>query len=106
MSIWRFPTDNTDASNYYLIVEALGADRKPLSLPILNEETQRVDIVSVWGLRVPESAYRVVEADKRDDGIIQGNLVGQKEYGFLDVNYVVPTLPPNGDPGMITDWAR
>ena len=37
-AFWRFPETNTDAPNYYLVVEALDADGKPLSLPILNEE--------------------------------------------------------------------
>lgn len=100
-AVWRFPETNTDASNYYLIVEALDADRKALSLPILNEETGEVTTVAKWGLRVPEEVYRAVEADKKDDGIIQGNVVGLKQYGFLDVNYAVPTLG-----GMITDWSR
>lgn len=98
-AVWRFPETNTDASNYYLIVEAVAADRKALSLPILNEETGAVSTVAKWGLRVPEEVYRAVEADKRDDGIIQGNVIGLKQYGFLEVNYAVPTLG-----GMITDW--
>jgi len=98
-AIWRFPTDNTDAANYYLIVEALDADRKPLSIPILNEEDSKMSTVSRWGLRVPEEVYRAVEADKKDDGIIQANVVGVKQYGFLEVNY---TIPVTG--GMITDW--
>lgn len=98
-AVWRFPEVNTDASNYYLIVEALSPDRDALSLPILNEETGQVQTVSKWGIRVPEAAYRAVEADKRDDGIIQGNIVGLKQYGFLDVDYAVPVLG-----GAITEW--
>jgi hypothetical protein len=98
-AVWRFPETNTDASNYYLIVEALDADRKPLALPILNEETGTISTVSAWGLRVPEEAYRVVEADKKDDGIIQGNVVGLKQFGYLEVAY---TIPVTG--GMITEW--
>jgi hypothetical protein len=104
-AVWRFPDINTDASNYYLIVEALDTDRKPLSLPILNEETGEVSTVAKWGVRVPEEVYRVVEADKTDDGIIQGNVIGIKQFGFLDVDYAVPTLPPSA-PGMITDWSQ
>lgn len=100
-AVWRFPETNTDASNYYLIVEALDPDRKTLGLPILNEETGEVSTVAKWGLRVPEEVYRAVEADKKDDGIIQGNVVGLKQYGFLEVNYAIPTLG-----GMITDWSR
>jgi hypothetical protein len=98
-AIWRFPDENTDASNYYLIVEALDPDRNVLSLPILSEEDQKVTTVQRWGLRVPEEVYRAVEADKKDDGIIQGSVVGVKQYGYLEVNY---TIPVTG--GMITDW--
>ena len=98
-AVWRFPDSNTDAANYYLIVEALDEDRNPINLPILNEETGKVASVDKWGLRVPEAVYRAVEADKGDDGIIQRNVVGLKEYGFLEVNYAVQTLG-----GMITEW--
>ena len=50
-------------------------------------------------MRVPEEVYRAVEADKQDDGIIQRNVVGLKQYGFLDVDYPVPVLG-----GAVTRW--
>lgn len=96
---WTFPEINTEATNYYIVVEALDDDGKPLELPILNEENGQTETVALWGLRVPESVYRTVEADKRDDGIIQGNIVGLKQYGFLDVDYTVPVLG-----GAVTRW--
>lgn len=95
---WTFPEINTAATNYYIVVEAL-SDGKPLNLPILNEENGQTETVALWGVRVPESVYRTVEADKRDDGIIQGNIVGVKQYGFLDVDYTVPVLG-----GAVTRW--
>lgn len=96
---WTFPEINTAATNYYIVVEALDEHGNALSLPILNEETGQTETVSMWGLRVPEGVYRSVEADKRDDGIIQGNTVGLKRYGFLDVDYIVPVLG-----GAVTRW--
>lgn len=96
---WTFPEINTDATNYYVVVEALDETGKPLSLPVLNEENGVTETVPLWGLRVPESVYRTVEADKRDDGIIQGNTVGLKQYGFLDIDYTVPVLG-----GAVTRW--
>lgn len=96
---WTFPEINTDATNYYVVVEAIDAEGKALSLPIVNEETGNTDTVSIWGLRVPEAVYQQVEADKRDDGIIQRNVVGLKQYGFLDVDYAVPVLG-----GAVTQW--
>jgi hypothetical protein len=96
---WTFPEINTAATNYYVVVEALDDHGKALSLPVLNEENGQTETVSLWGIRVPESVYRTVEADKRDDGIIQGNIVGVKQYGFLDVDYTVPVMG-----GAVTRW--
>ncbi len=96
---WTFPEINTEATNYYIVVEALDPDGEALSLPILNEENGETETVPIWGVRVPENVYRSVEADKRDDGIIQRNTVGIKQDGFLDVEYTVPVLG-----GAVTRW--
>lgn len=96
---WTFPEINTAATNYYVVVEALDDSGKALTLPITNEENGQTENVAIWGVRVPESTYRAVEADKRDDGILQRNILGLKEYGFLDVDYVMPVLN-----GAVTRW--
>jgi hypothetical protein len=96
---WTFPEINTAATNYYIVVEPVTADGDVLNLPILNEETNQIDTVPMWGLRVSKSIYDSVEADKRDDGIIQRGVVGAKQYGFLDIDYVVPVLG-----GAVTKW--
>lgn len=96
---WTFPEVNTDATNYYLVVEALDNDGKALSLPILNEENGQTEVVASWGVRVPEAIYQAVVADKRDDGIIQNNELGRKSAGFLDVEYSVPVSG-----GAVTRW--
>jgi Family of unknown function (DUF6384) len=96
---WTFPEINRDATNYYIVVEAIGENGKAMPLPIANEETGETETVTLWGLRVPEGVYRAVEADKSDDGIIERNIVGRKQYGFLDVDYVVPVLG-----GAVTRW--
>lgn len=96
---WTFPEINTEATNYYIVVEALDPEGKALSLPILNEEDGTTETVSMWGVHVPENVYRSVESDKKDDGIIQRNIVGLKQYGFLDIDY---TVPVSG--GTVTRW--
>jgi hypothetical protein len=96
---WTFPEINTDATNYYVVVEAVTADESRLTLPILNEENGQIEAVAKWGVRVPEAVYRSVAADKEDDGIIERNVFGNKQYGFLDVDYVVPVLG-----GAVTRW--
>jgi len=97
--VWTIPAANNAATNFYVIVEAITADNKALSLPIANEETGEVENVSLWGLRVSEAVFNNVRADKADDGIIQQNIIGLKQYGFLEVDYVAPVLG-----GTITRW--
>jgi hypothetical protein len=96
---WTFPEINTEATNYYVVVEAIDPHGQPLSLPIRNEENGQTETVSMWGVRVPEAVYRSVEADKTDDGIIQHNLVAIKQFGFLEPDYVVEVLG-----GAVTRW--
>ena len=96
---WTIPEVNTAATNYYIVVEALDVDGNELELPILNEENGQTEVVATWGVRVPESVYDSVSADKRDDGIIQTNEVGRKASGFLDVEYNLPVLG-----GAVTRW--
>ena len=96
---WTFPRSNTEETNYYLVVQAIGGDGTALTLPIRAEDTGKTDQVSVWAERVPEEVYRAVEADKNDDGIIEHSLLGVKEFGFLTPSYVVPTSG-----GQVTRW--
>jgi len=96
---WTFPKINTDATNYYLVVEALDKNGNTISLPILNEETGETETVNIWGIRVSEDIYQNVGTDKQDDGIIQRNIIGNKSYGYLEVQYVVPVLN-----GRVTRW--
>jgi hypothetical protein len=96
---WTFPEVNTAATNYYLIVEALDADGRKLSLPIRNEENGATETVGQWGVRVPENVYNAIVADKQDDGIIQNQELGRKSDGFLEVEYNMPVLG-----GAVTRW--
>lgn len=96
---WTFPEINTEATNYYVVVEAIDSRGTALSLPILNEEDNKTETVNIWGMRVPETVYRAVEADKRDDGIIQRNIMGIKEFGYLEPSYLVDVLG-----GAVTRW--
>lgn len=96
---WSFPEINTAATNYYLVVEALDADGRKLSLPIRNEEDGTTETVNQWGVRVPESVYNAIVADKQDDGIIQNSELGHKSAGFLEVEYNMPVLG-----GAVTRW--
>jgi len=97
--VWRRPPHGGQARNYYLIVEPITPDGRKLSLPIRNEETGMTEIVSKFGVRVPEATFDAVARDKRDDGIVQKNRFGVKRRGVLAVDYQMPF-----EGGFITKW--
>jgi len=97
--VWREPEGNRGARNHYLIVEAVTPRGEALRVPITSEEDGRTRAVRAWGLRVDEATYNRVAADKRDDGIIQDNIVGRKRRGVLEREYTVPTTG-----AAITEW--
>ena len=97
--VWRIPDQNPNAKNYYLIVEAINKDGRALSLPILNEEDGQTYEVKKWGIRVSQSLFQKVAADKQDDGIIQMRELGSKVQGEL-----TPRLTIKTDGASITSW--
>ncbi|HKI58025.1 MAG TPA: DUF6384 family protein [Trueperaceae bacterium] len=97
--VWRVPDINRSARNYYLIVEALGPDGRPVTVTVRNEETGGTESVREWGVRVDEAAYQAVARDKQDDGIIQNDVVGEKRAGALLPTYAIPTTG-----AAITRW--
>ncbi|MBT8080477.1 MAG: hypothetical protein KJO31_17995 [Gammaproteobacteria bacterium] len=96
---WRVPDVNTNARNYYLIVEAVDANGNVLQRRVRNEEDGRLYDVRKWGVRVDEATFETVAADKRDDGIIENYVLGTKSAGKLEPDYRVPTTG-----ATITRW--
>lgn len=97
--VWRNPVDNPQARNYYLIVDAIGADGRPLSLPITSEEDQSTRMVSTFGIRVPEHVFEAVRQDKMANGLVDDALLAVKRRGALEPEYRRPLAG-----GMITRW--
>lgn len=96
--IWRVPPRGT-ARNFYLVTEAIAPDGRKLTLPIRNEETGDVERVDLFAVRVPEATFEAVARDKRDDGIVQRNRLGEKKRGRLAVEYLMPA-----EGGFLTKW--
>ena len=96
---WTFPELNRDATNYYIVVEALDSNNDVLTLNIENQEIGTSENVALWGLKVPQNVYNSISSDKRDDGIIQRNIVGRKEFGFPEISYLIPVSG-----GAVTRW--
>lgn len=97
--VWRIPPHNTNIRNFYIIVEAFDYQNKTVSVDVLNEENNTREIVDIWGLRVNEDTFYSIAADKKDDGIIQKNIIGQKKRGYLE-----PTFNISTSGAAITEW--
>ncbi len=97
--LWRIPKANPDTYNYYIVVEAVGRDGKVIPQTIPNEETGQRETVKTWAVRVSRDVLARVEADKKDDGIVQKAEVGAKSRGRIDRDWSIPV--PGG---MITRW--
>lgn len=97
--IWRVPEENPNAKNYYLIVQAVDENGEVTRVKINNEETGKVTLVNKWGIRVDEQTFYQVARDKKDDGIIQNSLVGEKLSGYLSPSYIIATKG-----AAITSW--
>jgi len=50
-------------------------------------------------LRVSQAAFNNVVADKKDDGIIQNNIVGEKTVGYLKPVFSIATTG-----ATISEW--
>jgi len=99
LGFWTFPPNNSEATNYYIIVDALDSSGKELSLPITSDDTGVTTVVNRWGLRVPQYIYEAVMAGRSDQGLGANSLIGVKQDGFLDVDYAIPVLG-----GTLTQW--
>lgn len=95
----RVPDENPGGRNYYLIVEAVARDGEVLSVPVSSEEVDARARVKRWAQRVDQATFNRVIEDKRDDQIIQNDVIGKKEPGVLEPEFNVPT--PGG---AILEW--
>jgi hypothetical protein len=100
---WQVSTNCAASSfnptNFYLVVEAIGANGEVLTMPVINEEDGKIRNVTTWGVRVPEDVFEEVRADKNDDGIIQDRVLAEKRRGELDPRYTMSVLG-----GTVTSW--
>lgn len=98
-AFWTFPAHNSEATNYYIVVTAVGRDGQPQRLPIRDAGSGETSLVSKWGLRVPESVYSQVMTIQRLNGTVDHYVVGIKQFGFLNINYLIPVFG-----ATVTKW--
>jgi hypothetical protein len=93
--VWRVPRLNPSGRNYYVIVEAIDSQGRPVPLEVTSEEDNKTERVNTFGIRVDERTFNQVRADKQDDGVIQNNRFGEKQSGYIQPQYNFPT--PGGN---------
>lgn len=96
--VWRYQDDRSKR-NYYIIVEAVDARGAVLTLPILDEEKQKVRKVRRFGVRVPFEVYERVRADKMDNNLIDDVVFGSKRRGAREPEFRFPVAG-----GFLTEW--
>lgn len=95
----RIPQANPNATNYYLVVEAVDPEGRALEQTITSEENGSSANVSIWAQRVSRALYEKIRRDKSDDGIVQDNTLGTKYRGEQTIDW------ENGvEKGAITKW--
>jgi len=97
--VWRVPDLNEGAANYYIIVEPVDQNGRSVAVPVTSEETGETSKVRAFGLRVSEETFDAIRRDKLDDGIIQQDVFGEKQAGFLQPVYRFETTG-----AAITSW--
>lgn len=95
----RYPENNPNHRNYYLIVEAIDPTGRALEVEVKSEEDQTTKRVTKWAVRVPKSVYDDVVEDKSEDHIVQNDEIGQKTIGYLKPTYTVEVRD-----GAIFEW--
>lgn len=96
---WRSPRDNARAQNFYLIVEAVDGEGRPVPVRITSEEDGTTREVTRWGQRVPAETFERIRRDKADDGIIQAAVLGEKPRGTTTTTWRLPVSA-----GAVLDW--
>lgn len=91
----RYPT----GIGYFLVVDAVDPQDRPVKLAIRNEETGQTALVSHFAVRVPHETYRAVAADKRQNIIVQNAKIAEKRRGYLDPDYLMAVQE-----GRLTEW--
>ena len=94
----------SNQESYYLIVDAVGADGRPVEVSVTSDETGETRRTSTWGQRVTEAAHSRAVADKRADGIVDARDLGSKPLGELSVDYTTGDYAGEVLQGRILEW--
>jgi hypothetical protein len=84
---------------YFIVVDAVDPENKPVQLSIRNDETNQVETVSRFAVRVPAETFDAVRNDKARNGIVQNARMAEKRRGFVEPEFRMAALE-----GRLTRW--
>jgi hypothetical protein len=84
---------------YFIVVDAVDPGNKPVQLSIRNDETNQVETVSRFAVRVPVETFDAVRNDKARNGIVQNARMAEKRRGFVEPEFHMAALE-----GRLTRW--
>jgi hypothetical protein len=91
-AFWRFEKNDRNKKAWYVTVEAVDAAGKLAAVDIFDAETSQTNRVRMFAVRVPESKFDAVAADKKADGILDDSDGGTKPAGSIDFNWAFETV--------------
>jgi hypothetical protein len=91
-SFWRFEKQDRSKKAWYVTVEAIDAAGKPASADIFDAETSQTHRVRMFAVRVPESKFLAINADKKSDGILDDTDGGSKAAGTVELKWAFETV--------------
>jgi Family of unknown function (DUF6384) len=84
---------------YFVVVDAVDPEGKPVQLSIRNDETNKVETVSRFAVRVSLETFDAVRNDKARNGIVQNARLAEKRRGYLEPEFRMAALE-----GRLTHW--
>jgi hypothetical protein len=84
---------------YYVVVNAVDAAGHAVQVPIRNDETNQIETVSRFAVRVPPETFEAVRNDKARNGIVQNSRMAEKRRGYIEPEFRMPALE-----GRLSRW--
>lgn len=91
-AFWRFEKQDRSKRAWYVTIEAIDAAGKPASADIFDAEDSVSKRVRMFAVRVPESRFDAIAADKKSDGILDDSEAGTKPAGSIDFKWSFETV--------------
>jgi hypothetical protein len=95
----RMKDNNPNTTQWFLVVEAVETNGKPVAMPVMNMDTGKVSVVEKWAVQVSEKDFMKYSDQKKKTGKIADTTIGTAPSNTTEPKWSV-TLTGN----MLTEW--